>query len=658
MRFSRLGCVLLPLFLLLILLLWGGLKARRMLSVVQSLQGHQGRAEQILQTGEGISGVNPAAVELLISDIRADVVELDGEARPFLWMTPYLGWLPEVGPLMGDAPDLLELADAGTLAAFELRGTLSEALTVLQGSGQEENTLGALTTLLANSETQLAGVEDELERITVAYEGVENPEALPYQVEALWPTVDQFLPLADDGLQFAKVLPQLLGTEGQKTYLILAQNEDELRATGGYISGAGLMLIENGDILALQFISADQVNPFGIQGDPYKYLNELYDLPPEPLQTHMGLDYFLFRDANHWPDFEKSAETAITLYRLGQPDSPEIDGVIAIDQQFVSAIVGAMGNLELPNLGITVNSESVRTEIQQVWSVPEGEEVTGEWWRNRKSFMGDLAQAAQDRLLGDPGSVDLTALLSAIVESGNSKDIQIYMRDDSVQTIIDDLGWGGKFDAPDHDFLFVLDSNFGFSKTNFAMNRSYKYTVDLTQTPAAAKLAVTYQHTSPSVSEPCQHITPYQGFIDYQILVDQCYYNYLRVYAPPQSQLEAATNHTIPADWLVTSTDWNNSAKVFTDTVSYSGFDTFFTVRQGETLTTEMQYRPVQTETKDGYALTLFKQAGMASHPVRVTVTLPTTASPQPNIDPVAVNGSTYTFDINLNQDTTLTIDY
>src|SRR5713226_6254718 len=53
-----------------------------------------------------------------------------------------------------------------------------------------------------------------------------------------WP----FVSLIGHGQEVAALLqlaPEVLGLNGPKTYLILVQNEDELRPTGGYITAAG-----------------------------------------------------------------------------------------------------------------------------------------------------------------------------------------------------------------------------------------------------------------------------------------------------------------------------------------------------------------------------------------------------------------------------------
>ena len=85
----------------------------------------------------------------------------------------------------------------------------------------------------------------------------------------------------------------------------MAQNEDELRATGGFLTGAGIVTVENGRIVDLSFLDSNYVDNYWVKP---------YDFPPQPLYDYMGLEMLLFRDANYWPDFPTSARKAMDLY--------------------------------------------------------------------------------------------------------------------------------------------------------------------------------------------------------------------------------------------------------------------------------------------------------------------------------------------------------
>ena len=45
----------------------------------------------------------------------------------------------------------------------------------------------------------------------------------------------------------------LLAGDGERTYLILAQNSDELRATGGFISATGVIRFREGALVDMKF---------------------------------------------------------------------------------------------------------------------------------------------------------------------------------------------------------------------------------------------------------------------------------------------------------------------------------------------------------------------------------------------------------------------
>jgi hypothetical protein len=85
-----------------------------------------------------------------------------------------------------------------------------------------------------------------------------------------------------------------------RTYLILAQNSDELRATGGFISAAGVVRLENGRITDMKLTDSYAVDD----------LDQPHPLAPGPLAEQMGAQILLLRDSNWSPDFPASAEVA------------------------------------------------------------------------------------------------------------------------------------------------------------------------------------------------------------------------------------------------------------------------------------------------------------------------------------------------------------
>src|SRR5213596_1610256 len=66
--------------------------------------------------------------------------------------------------------------------------------------------------------------------------------ALIILVWLLWPFLGLLGRLPEVGA-LLRLAPGLAGLDRPKTYLILVENEDELRATGGYITAAGTVTV-------------------------------------------------------------------------------------------------------------------------------------------------------------------------------------------------------------------------------------------------------------------------------------------------------------------------------------------------------------------------------------------------------------------------------
>jgi hypothetical protein len=395
--------------------------------------------------------------------------------------------------------------------------------------------------------------------------------------------------------------------------------------------------------------------------------NKPYELAPEPLARFMNVQLLLMRDANFWPDFPTSAEKVADLFRYGQDDAPQIDGVIAIDQQFLSMLLEATGPVAVPDLDLQVDSNNVIQQMRETYNTDDDQTIDGEWWTDRKSFMEPIAIAIQNRLLDEPESVDLPVLLKNVLDAGRQKHLQIYSTDEAIAAGLKNLGLDGSLPVGDSaDILLVQDMNMGYNKVSAVMQRELSYTVDLTDAAAPlADLVATYTHTGNGARETCLQFAPYDEQNQYQGLIDNCYWNYLRVYAPTGSTLVSATSHPVPAEWLVTGEAWTGEAGVISDPSGLSVFDNFMVIEQNDSVSSAYQYQlpdNVVEALSDGsqvYQLTIVKPAATAAERVQVQVVLPDGAEViEAAPDGVIDSESGVLFDFLLSADTTLTVHF
>ncbi|MBP8003044.1 MAG: DUF4012 domain-containing protein [Chloroflexi bacterium] len=649
----------LPVYILLagilLLLLWSGLKVVRIVQVAQSLQAKQSQVEALLAGGLG--QINPDEAEALVLELRADIVTLKRETAIFMPLRGLLSGVDKIGPTLAVAPQLLEIADAGTEAAVYLVQGLKPGLIILNNPGQGGSPLPQLVEVIDQARPQLIQATTGLDRVAAARAQITSTTTLPWRVQELLRQLDTYLPLAQNGLQVMQVLPAIMGQTGPRTYLIAAQNEDELRATGGFISGVGILRLDRGQIISLDFVDAYNIDDWA---------SKPYDFPPQPIYTFMGLELFLFRDANFWPDFPTSAENMMNLYTYGQ-ELP-LDGVIAVDQQFVALMVGATGPVPLPQYNLTVTGDNAVTSMRQAW---EGTEDQGdaEWLYTRKDFIGQLASALRTRLEGNPGEINWPIFLQAVDAAIQGKHLQIYVRDPVVASVLNEVNFDGRVESvTGQDFLYVVDTNMGYNKATALINTSLNYAVILEKAGGGtAELTITHQHTGQSNSPPpcVQGVGGYTADKTYDQLIHRCYWSYLRVYTPVGSELLAASSHPAPAEAFSNHQPWNGLASVTEDNSGFPIWENFVLVPYGQMAQVLFNYRlpatitPTQADGHTQYQLQVSKQAGTLARPLTLTITLPDGSQLlQANPAPQTIEGQNLIYSLELRQDLTLTVDY
>lgn len=634
---------------LLIVLLWAGLKTWRVYQAAQSLMDLEPEARALVQGG--MKAIDPNAAESLVLSARDDIATLRSELAFMKPIAPYLGWVPRLGPTLVSAPHLLEMADAGSEAGALVVSSLKPAMAIFQQEDFSTARLGEILPVLTDAGPDLELAGEALRRYAVARNEMESAvpsDTLPWRVRQLLEMSDTWLPIAEDGLRLAPGLPSLLGEDGPRNYLIMAQNEDELRATGGFITGVGVITVQNGRIIDLSFRDAYQVD---------KWAEKPYAFPPQPYNDFMGLELFLFRDANYWPDFPTSAQKAMDLYVYGQ-GTPQLDGAIAIDQEFLRILVDAIGQVPVPGTDQVINANNLLETLRSARDIQEGQEVR-EWVGNRKAFLGGFAAAILAKIETDFGSIDPVKLVRNMADAAEYRHLSLYMTDPDLAASLADIGWDGHIPtSPDGDFWMAVDTNMGYNKVNIFIDRAMSYEVNLGNEPQAI-LSVHYRHTGPASDEPCfQGVEEeFEQATEYLTLADKCYWNYLRVYAPAGSQLLDSSRHIVPGDTMINSQTWDSAGQTINELPWLATFSNFILLRRGAEETAYFRYQlPTGiTESVNGetlYRLSIAKQPGTPSESLNLSIVLPDGAEfidAHPSPSQVEGNRISYTMDLTAN---------
>lgn len=137
----------------------------------------------------------------------------------------------------------------------------------------------------------------------------------------------------------APVAGPVLGANGNRTYLIVAQNSAELRSSGGFPGSMGTLEIRDGEIILNDFSKVYDVltdtNPSSVSITDEEYA--LFDA--------FNMDWP--RDAGIDPDFTRVASIWAASYE--ERNVAHLDGVISITPSVVQDILAIVGPVTLPD---------------------------------------------------------------------------------------------------------------------------------------------------------------------------------------------------------------------------------------------------------------------------------------------------------------------
>lgn len=326
--------------------------------------------------------------------------------------------------------------------------------------------------------------------------------------------------------------PYLLGMESPRTYMILFQNDKEIRPTGGFLTAYAIMKVDKAKFeptSSNDIYNLDAIYKPSIQA-------------PEPIIKYIKGPYILsqkwrLRDMNWSPDFGVSMETFTEAAR--QAGVKSIDGIIAVDTQLLVNLLDAIGQIGVPGFGnFSTNIEPKCNCPQVIYELESFADVegpiiwdplTGEIIQrppnsdNRKKIIGPLMNSILANALGQPKE-KLPVLFEKIFTSLLEKHVLFYVFDEKVQTALSDFGLGGKIREYDGDYLHVNDANLGGRKSNLYATQEVLQDIKISGDGSVTK-TVTITYKNPEKQD---------GWLNSVLPT------WVRVYVPKGSELMAA----------------------------------------------------------------------------------------------------------------------
>jgi LPXTG-site transpeptidase (sortase) family protein len=419
--------------------------------------------------------------------------------------------LPGVGARARNESGTLEVGSQLAAAGASLCQAMQPLLDAASGSdgspsASDTSARAALKAVLA-ARPSLLDAADKLEASSAALSNIATDQLDPSSADSVQ-TLRERLPSAISSLRESATLLDMLGASGERHFLLISQNPDELRATGGYIGSAGVVALGDGTARLLEYGSS-----------------RIYDTSPDlrvdtpaPFDTYLG-PYWEFAGANWKASFPDVARQLAYFYGLARPDS-QLDGVIALDQVGMERLLEVVGPVDVPDYGEQVSADQVQAALDRHVHAGDGNDEVG-----RKQFTAALSTAVLQRVLTAPRA-DVPRLVEAVRGLLDQQHLIVSAFDPGASEVLARHHWDGSILPADQDALMVVDSQITPSKQSQAIDRNVAYHVDLSN-PASpqAEVDVTYvNHSAPVVN--VTYIPDYRTFV--------------RVYAPAGAQLTGA----------------------------------------------------------------------------------------------------------------------
>lgn len=282
----------------------------------------------------------------------------------------------------------------------------------------------------------------------------------------------------------ASFLPDLLGKSGRKNYVILLQNPMELRSTGGWLTSYALIGLEYGQVRTLKV------------DDVYNADGQLKTtvLPPKSMRQALGLNSWTLSTSNWSPDFAQAAEAAEYFLKL-EEKAVTIDGVVAIDLEYIRRLIDVWGSIEVVGEDNPVTKDNLYNKVVQLHqSFSPGS-------TQKPEFLSNLANALLQKILGStrdkwPRIAEITG------ESMEEKHILVYMHNTYLAQFLESLKWTGTMPSS-ANLIFPIEWNKGGNKANHFLERSSLVETSITnESQIVQKLTITYTNLSTKNSYP------------------------------------------------------------------------------------------------------------------------------------------------------------
>ncbi len=270
------------------------------------------------------------------------------------------------------------------------------------------------------------------------------PEDLKIKVNFAKEKIAEISEILNDIKTYYPEILKLLGDEKPHKYLVLFQNNQEMRPTGGFIGSYAIVDINKGYIEKLETHDV-----YDLRG-----LGDTQIDPPEDFRLFTS--NWRFRDSNYSPDFALSAMKA--MWFLEAESGISVDTVIAINQGLLRDMLAITGPIQVGNFGKldSYNYDTVLSYVieSKMWGAEDPKHIL-------KVFVPAFAKEIMNEKY-------LSRVSGKVFRALEQKHIMFYSKDAELEALFDKFNISGRqYQIKENeDYIQVINISSGGTKSD------------------------------------------------------------------------------------------------------------------------------------------------------------------------------------------------
>ncbi|MCX6795672.1 MAG: DUF4012 domain-containing protein [Candidatus Falkowbacteria bacterium] len=444
---------------------------------------------------------------------------------------------------------------AGILAS-SLGQHLSLALDGIFSQGDPKDSLAIFEREGAVALREAKSLSSKLEEI--------DAESLPSEYRQQFSDLKEKVNVLDDALSeavpAASKLGELFGVNRDKRYLLIFQNNNELRGGGGFMGSYALIDFSGGKVKNLEIPG----------GGTYDTKGGLSAFVKSPEALRLIAARWFFWDANWFPDWALSADNIRWFYE--KSGGPTVDGVIAFTPDIIDGLLEITGPIDLTSeYGVIIDANNFYEITQQITEkdnlVKDGQLsvddfrgatsttniasatvlVKQDLERNQgkkpKKIIGDLTAKILSELPKKIDRENIAKILTLTERSLDQKQLMFNFSDPKLQAEVERRSWAGRQEKTTGDYLMVVDSNISGGKSDYRVTERIEQSTEIQADGRILnRVKITKNHSG----------------IKNEKLFGMRNVDWLRIYVPLGSELIDSSGFTTPSSSLFkkAADDW------------------------------------------------------------------------------------------------------